>query len=215
MNTTNPLSLVGIRGIAENFIVFAAFGAILIVFGGATLDLSGELPKTFAKTLQEPLALITFTTMTVASLAILVTTGLIKGEHALKHFLITRIVLAFSRTGLSAGAIATGMLCGIGAALWLITLGDKSSALASNARQFLGFSVLLSLILSPLILLHLYVLYPWKEKLLKIDAATVVYVLIVILCWINETYSSNFILIFAGLSVLLGIVLAIRRTRTQ
>nr|WP_320116641.1 hypothetical protein [uncultured Desulfuromonas sp.] len=179
MDKDNPMDLIGIRSVRESFFVFSLFGAGITLFSGIAFDLTEDLPEQISKIIQEPLSINTFALFSVIGLAVVTLVASIKGESAIKHPFVTDWVLAVSRAGLTAGSIVTGMLFGIGAALWLVTLGAKNSELANHAILFLGLSIFFLLFMTPLILLHLYILFPWKEKVLFLDVASIIYSVVV------------------------------------
>ncbi|MBT8763914.1 hypothetical protein KFV02_08210 [Desulfohalobiaceae bacterium Ax17] len=179
MEEKNPIKLIGLQSIKEIFFVFLLFGFVLILGGGVCLDLTKNLPSQYLKIIEESLSINTFGLLSIVSLCILAVWRLIKGEEALKHPFVTKIILPLSRAGLSAGAITAGMLLGIGLGLWLITLGGKHSELALNAIQFIGLSAFLALFIIPLIVLHLYLLFPCKQKVLWLDLVSAIYTVLV------------------------------------
>lgn len=180
LNNENPLDLIGARGIKENFFVFFVFGISIVLFGGVAFDLTKDLPDKFVKIIQESFAINTFVILTCIGLVISALTGSLAGEKAIHHRFISKWVLAFSRVGLSAGAIVSGMLLGIGVALWLITLGAKNGQLAAEAIRFIGLSFFFVLILLPLIIVHLYLLFPWSKRILWLDLLSFAYFLAII-----------------------------------
>jgi len=176
-SSNDPLELISFRGIRESFFVFSLFGAGLIIFGGIAFDLSKDLPGQYSKIVQEPLSINTSALLSMFGLVVMSLAALFRGEEAIRHAFIEKWVLAFSRAGLSAGAIVSGMLFGMGVALWFITLGEKDGELAINATQFIGLSLLILLFVIPVIILHLYLLYPWNKNILVLDVASVMYVI--------------------------------------
>ncbi|MGH8451070.1 hypothetical protein [Pseudomonas sp.] len=167
----------------ENLVVFIMCGFLLIVGGSFAIDLSKSLPDWYSSLVQEPVSIAYFF---ILSLLGLVLTGLVTlggSRDCSGKWWFEYLILAIGRAGISCGFIASGMLLGVGAGLFVITRGSAGSELSNNATQFMKLGVFCLSIAYAITVLMLNLINQRKDHNFKVDALGFFYLLALTAGW--------------------------------
>lgn len=164
----------------EAFFVFMVSGFLVVVVGGFFIDLTDDLPDWYLGLVQEPISIAYFFILSIGSLiATAITTWGGTKNHNEKWWF-EKILLATSRAGISCGFIASGMLIGIGAGLFLVTRGAPNSDLASTSIAFLALGIFCIAVAYPVSILMLYLINQNTKHNLIIDLLGALYIAFII-----------------------------------
>lgn len=164
----------------ESSVVFFLAGTLVVVVGGCFVDLTGELPDWYLSLIQEPISISYFFILSIVSL---IATALVTWGGTYDHnekWWFEKIFLAPSRAGISCGFIASGMLIGIGAGLFIVTRGAPDSELANTSMLFIALGVYCLAVVYPVSLLMLYLINKNTKHNLTIDIFGALYVALII-----------------------------------
>ncbi|WP_320055762.1 hypothetical protein [Desulfuromonas thiophila] len=164
----------------ESFIVFFLAGILVVVIGDCFVDLTGDLPDYYLSLVQEPISINYFFILSIASL---IFTALVTWGGTTDHnekWWFEKILLAPSRAGISCGFIASGMLIGIGAGLFIVTLGAPESELANTSMLSMALGVYCLSVIYPVSILMLYLINKNTKHNLIIDIFGALYVWLII-----------------------------------
>lgn len=189
MSKEEPSELIGQKSIIENFIVFAVFGVLMIVYGSITENLAATLSDGYVNLLNEALSLNIAASFSFFGLALLAISSA-KGESIMETLWVKRYVLAISRVGLSTGGIVSGMMFGMGVSLYVVACITEQYGLKVNGSNFIGYSVFYAYFILPVAIFHLYLLKPWKEATPKLDVITIIYMVTTLigLFYLNDSF---------------------------
>ncbi|MCG3846670.1 hypothetical protein [Photobacterium damselae] len=164
----------------ENFFVFMLSGLLVVVIGGFFVDLTDDLPDWYLGLIQEPISIAYFFILSIVSLiaTAIATWGGTKNHNEKWWF--EKILLAPSRAGISCGFIASGMLIGIGAGLFLVTRGSPDSELATTSLGFVALGIYCLSVAYPVSVLMLYLINQNTKHNFIIDLFGAVYVALVL-----------------------------------
>ncbi|MDP5460485.1 hypothetical protein [Alishewanella sp. SMS8] len=187
----------------ESFLVFLVLGILVVVVGGCFVDLTSDLPDWYLSLIQEPVSISYFFILSILSLltTALVTWGGTKNHNDKWWF--DNIVLATSRAGISCGFIASGMLVGIGAGLFIVTRGSPDSELANTSMGFVALGIYCLAVVYPVSLLMLYMINKNTKHNIFIDLLGALYITLVISASYKFREHMNWIVISACFAVLI------------
>ena len=204
----SPFQRLGLMSAAESFAVFLVSGFLLVVVGGCFVELTKDLPTWYVKLIEEPMSIAYFFILSIVSLllAALFTWGGTRDITQSKLF--EWFILAPSRAGISCGAIASGMLLGIGAGLFIVTRGAPESELVGVSTGFLALGLFCLAVAYPVAILMAYLIDPTRRHRLRIDILGVVYLAFVIYMGLNFSNHLDWIAVSAEFAVLIVWILA-------
>ena len=199
----SPFKILGLDSAVESFGVFLVAGFLVVTGGNLFVDITADLPDWYASLIQEPISIAYFFILSIFGL--LVTAAVTRGgtRDVVRKWWFRWFVLAPSKGGLSCGAIASGMLLGIGAGLFVVTRGSPVSELAETSRLFMWLGVYCIAIVYPVTLLMAYLIDVEQRHKVVIDVLGGVYVLLVIYSAFNLKEHLDWIGLMAEFAVII------------
>lgn len=198
----SPFKTLGFDSAAESFGVFLASGFLVVAGGSFFVDITAELPDWYANLVQEPISISYFFILSIFGLlaAFAVTRG---GTRDIgQEWWFRWFILAPSKAGISCGAIASGMLLGIGVGLFLVTRGAPTSELAYTSKSFMWLGVYCLAVIWPVTLLMAYLIDVEQRHRFVIDVLGLLYVIFVIYSAFNLRAHLDWVGLMAQFAVL-------------
>lgn len=171
--------LVGLRANAEGFLVFTGFGFLLLSVGALFLDYRSNLPDVFGKVMEEPISIFTFSLLYPCGLLLaLIPTHF--GSKAVQldpqpSAYLRFLAFPISRAGGSAGAVASGMLVGMGLGLMLVGKVSADHSLFQYGWGFFAWGVFILGLLIPITLFFFYAFSAGQKWILWLDTLCALY----------------------------------------
>lgn len=169
----------------ESFCVFMLSGFLVVALGGFFVDLTSDLPDWYLVLIQEPISIAYFFILSIVSLIVTAFSTWFGTKNHNGKWWFDKLLLAPCRAGISCGFIASGMLIGIGAGLFLVTRGAPDSELATTSIAFIALGVYCLAIAYPVSLLMLYLINQNTKHNLLIDLLGALYIALIIFSGYN------------------------------
>jgi len=167
---------IGIFSVIENFAFFLVVGCVVILFGSLFYDLSSDLPEGYLVFLQEPVAIICFFVMSIVGLIVIGFATKLGTVNLSDKWWFDRILMVPCRVGIGSGAIASGMILGIGLGLITLSYFTESDQFYTDGRLFLALGISFLGMVYPVMVLMLYLINDNRQHALIIEILAVVYV---------------------------------------
>lgn len=159
-NHRRLVELIGIKANIEGFAVFSVFGFGLFSFGALFIDYHANLPDIFVKLIEEPISIFTFSLLYPIGLFLALLPTYFGSRSVqlepLPSSYLRFLAFPISRAGGSAGAVASGMLVGMGLGLMLVGKVTSDSSLFQYGWGFLAWGIFIIGLYVPFTLFFFY-----------------------------------------------------------
>lgn len=203
---------IGIFSVIENFVFFLVLGCVVILFGNLFYDLSSDLPEGYLVFLQEPVAILCFFVMSIVGLIVIGFATKFGTVNLNDKWWFDRILMVPCRVGIGSGAIASGMILGIGLGLIALSEFSGNDQFDKDGRLFLALGISFLGMVYPVMVLMLYLINHDRQYALNIEALAGIYVLFVIYLLIkNGWHLDTSLALGVCFSLFISYVIWIRR----
>jgi hypothetical protein len=202
---TSRINPISVKGLWENCWVFALYGLFLGLAIGSMAILKVDLAKV-ESLMMEPLSFYVFSTLSLIGLlglGIINLTTAKSAEAMYSSAWVMRFWVPIANTGLSTGAIVTGMMFGL--AIGLLPWAFEDDDLQRLVQMLFAMSVLVFAILYPLTWMKrsLFDLTKKEENISVIAGVFYCFVLVIAFWFIDQQIFWGFLLFIAALSLVM------------